>query len=441
MRFTRLPELLSSMAEELNDIARTKYTNIPSSNTPAPLVDHGDIRCIIRRLSGAMLELDDALGALLRFKSTLNDSFLHHTRLVSKINDIPTEVMGSIFSHAAKRITGDEARTPICSIEQNFTQVCKRWREIAVASPFLWNLIKLDFQEEKDEKITQPSLELLARSGSVPVHLTIFTRSSFGFLRQEYGEILDLFFKKCASVEIVQSQNHPFEKSHIQGLINSIPRLKILTLTKGGVTGDTLQTFQNLQHLSRLRLRLISLSMSDVEAFVSVRWGSLKSLIIDGTPAFLIKDTINEKFPSLEALFFHTDRIDVAISPSSLVKHTKLRKLGISVPYLEYSPLGRSTNTATYRLLDQLDLPLLNTLAISAASSQHLDRLAQYDRDLACPLENIEILIGSAGSARVTMVDESMVQSILPKAIITKGHPSRVLSDLYAEWLAEYTPY
>jgi len=289
-----------------------------------------------------------------------------------------------------------------------------------------------------DEKTIQPSLELLGRSGSVPIHLTIFPGSSFEFLRKEDDETLNLFFRKCVSVEIVQSQYHSFERSHIQRLIDAIPRLKMLTLTKAGVTGDTLQTFQKLQHLSRLRLKLISLSINDVKTFVNLRWGPLRSLIIDETPAFLITDTINENFPNLEALFFHTDRIDVAISSSSLAKHSKLRTLGISASYLEYSPLGRTTDTAIYRLLDHMDLPLLKTLVIAAASNQHLDRLARYDRDLARPLEIIEIL---TGSGRVPMVDESMVQSVLPKAIVTKGNVSRVFSDLYAEWLAEYTPH
>ncbi|KAG6825041.1 hypothetical protein H0H92_005022 [Tricholoma furcatifolium] len=59
---------------------------------------------------------------------------------------IPVEVLGYIFSHAARDIVGDYAN--INALQQYrtdiFMHICSHWREVALSTPTLWSIIDLD---------------------------------------------------------------------------------------------------------------------------------------------------------------------------------------------------------------------------------------------------------------------------------------------------------
>ncbi|EIW85954.1 hypothetical protein CONPUDRAFT_160869 [Coniophora puteana RWD-64-598 SS2] len=410
---------------------------MPLANTSASLgVQEGTHRNTTVRVSGAINGLEDATGAPL---STANDSYTHNPGMFSRIDNIPPEIMRAILLYAAQRIRGEDARTPTYSIAPNSTQVCRLWRDIAISTPFLWNLIKLDFRGDRGSWTFDSASEQLARSGSAPVRLTIFIESCMDLVDQEHQKVLRHFSTSCSAMEVIFC-DHFFEILQIQLLADVFPRLKMLTLTKAGVIGSTLGYFEEFQYLSHLRMKLIHDRERDIQYFMNKRWSSLKSLIIDETPEFLITDSFNASFPELESLFVHADHI--ANVPTSPFGHTNLRTLGISVSILDRGESGTGTpDAAIYRLLDKMNLPSLKTLVISATTISHVDFLEKYDESRARPLDNIELLTGPA-SAYPRLTNRILAYT-LPRATLlrnTSFNRSPAFLHHYSTWSAEYIP-
>ncbi|PFH46513.1 hypothetical protein AMATHDRAFT_50992 [Amanita thiersii Skay4041] len=86
------------------------------------------------------------------------------------INKLSPEILQEIF----RKLLGD-VPTESTPVPFTLSQVCKKWRQIVLASPFLWAEIRIpnDFPEESyDEEMAKALPIMFERSGSFPLSIS-----------------------------------------------------------------------------------------------------------------------------------------------------------------------------------------------------------------------------------------------------------------------------
>ncbi|EIW74957.1 hypothetical protein CONPUDRAFT_66723, partial [Coniophora puteana RWD-64-598 SS2] len=109
---------------------------------------HDDVGQIIFRLDSAVEQLDTAISRLSVLRSTAVQARLDHSRLVSPLLRLPTEIMSEIFTRSlpAVGVSEWEYRYTVkpWTIRKRaqhaikLGHVCRRWRDVALTTPWLW---------------------------------------------------------------------------------------------------------------------------------------------------------------------------------------------------------------------------------------------------------------------------------------------------------------
>ncbi|EIW84497.1 hypothetical protein CONPUDRAFT_49664, partial [Coniophora puteana RWD-64-598 SS2] len=111
-----------------------------------------DIKAAISSMSSMVEDLDSISGHLGKFRRTLDEAMLSHSRLISVVNHIPVELLAEIFKLSAQRDVAKKGSSGLPQFHHsqriganphgslNVAQVCRKWREVALSIPSLWNM-------------------------------------------------------------------------------------------------------------------------------------------------------------------------------------------------------------------------------------------------------------------------------------------------------------
>ncbi|KZP16090.1 hypothetical protein FIBSPDRAFT_749255, partial [Athelia psychrophila] len=104
------------------------------------------VRETMTQIAADMSKLDNEidrvqkiLTSLRHNRNTLRIHFARHHNLLNLTRRLPIEILGEIFIHLQDMLPGGRSIAP--------TQVCRQWREAAIATSKLWS--NLDIQYER----------------------------------------------------------------------------------------------------------------------------------------------------------------------------------------------------------------------------------------------------------------------------------------------------
>ncbi|KAJ7045974.1 hypothetical protein C8F04DRAFT_455711 [Mycena alexandri] len=134
-------------------------------------------------LEAHAIDLDAQISAVERSLSALSYKY--------PVLDLPNEIVAEIFVHSLPVYPECPPRTGILS-PTNLSQICRKWREIALNTPLLWRAMVLP--RNSDASFVQRTRETdlwLSRSGSCPLSIEIVDPYCFGTILD--GWITEVF--------------------------------------------------------------------------------------------------------------------------------------------------------------------------------------------------------------------------------------------------------
>lgn len=170
-----------------------------------------------RILKNADNDLALLTGEITRYENLLRD--LHTRRLhsvaqialhriaASPLRKLPTEVLCNIFMHCVPN--GIELPMDRFSAPWILGQVCSRWREVALGSPFLWNNIRLQYGNWSDNiGLSHLAKNYLFRSGMLPITLEIMG-DDVGYIYSISNPIFDIVIPYAHRLQRISIESHP----------------------------------------------------------------------------------------------------------------------------------------------------------------------------------------------------------------------------------------
>ncbi|KAH7887165.1 hypothetical protein F5I97DRAFT_1112081 [Phlebopus sp. FC_14] len=169
----------------------TPYSHYMTMNYVASPEDHGRIDAIVterqsliagltreiervqtlRELCDVQTPLDAIQAELIERKSRVESSQTFHRALTSTIRRLPANIFGEIFRQWLPK---DTCIVPgsMCS-PLLLTQVCQRWRSIAMATPHLWSSLMIPLRKAVADEYRIQCDTWLARAKGIPLMLAI----------------------------------------------------------------------------------------------------------------------------------------------------------------------------------------------------------------------------------------------------------------------------
>ncbi|KAJ7879020.1 hypothetical protein B0H14DRAFT_1622197 [Mycena olivaceomarginata] len=157
----------------------TPMDHLLHSNAPPNSIEAGLTTSYIGELESQIVLLDEALASLQLRSVDLVQSVKTHKPILSPIRRIPPEILGEIFALVVRKTFyfGDisEVAPPVTQhAPWLFTRICRRWSDVALATPALWSMIFLDFDRAGGRGAVRLTNTCLQRSANMPLTIKIF---------------------------------------------------------------------------------------------------------------------------------------------------------------------------------------------------------------------------------------------------------------------------
>lgn len=298
---------------------------------------------------------------------------LQNRARISPVRFLPTEILQQIFKYC---LPNDRYVIPhILSAPLLLCQICRRWRDIAQATPELWSSIDVhDWGVWTAELYTAMVARWLAAARTRPLAVSVVCLQKWDWFRQYDSTQSGLF-------RLLASHSGRFHDLHIQA-----SRSYIDTFMAGGsytikhilISVMPTSFLVNSGHPLTLGTSNIThVALCGKEALISLiprtTFPQITHLTLDRPGAEVNFMKILLDFPALVQLkiklFFHGDSLEIVNPPSdamSLIKHQNLEILGI---YLSEDAAQFGSVTSLSRIFDSLSLPSLRELAFVALGS------------------------------------------------------------------------
>ncbi|EIW81685.1 hypothetical protein CONPUDRAFT_152603 [Coniophora puteana RWD-64-598 SS2] len=364
-----------------------------------PPQHHRDVRRIVSGLDTAVSQIDAAGSLLRQLRSTAVISRRNHLKLISSPLGLPNETLSNIFVLALPSLVlSDPTDVKPYQLYQrlrmalNLADVCKRWREVALATPWLWNLIRIDWPAHHDP---DRSRELVARSRPLPVYVCVYVNRWAPSFRPacEQG-LLAPFRESCRIVDVVAygaDSDQTLDMGSLLSTLGDWPHLEQLVLPKSCVYLTTAPLFVN--NIRRLDVHLTG--GDDCRMFFRLRWAHLESLTLFlGSQAQVDLSSLPYNFPRLEELFLETKSVKFFPPPAAPVSHAGLRLLGICTLGGFY-PRATDSDGSETMFLEHVTLPRLTTLMIPVRFRHDVHIIARFLERSACRLATSTMLATS----------------------------------------------
>ncbi|KAK7041950.1 hypothetical protein VNI00_008932 [Paramarasmius palmivorus] len=289
--------------------------------------------------------------------------------LLSPVHRIPPEVLARIF-HACRNHGPLTSQPTLMTI----TEVCRRWRDVALSAPYLWSsFISFDFNEWIYHHDTFEPLDriiplLLMRTQACPLDIHL----NFAYLKDEQmstciASCKDVFAAshrwRHATIGITPRSYHQPAFEAIRG---QLPQLRSLDLT----LGDWVTAAESFGHLDIFRdcPSLHSFKLRIHEQFrhspdnILLPYPQLRNVAFD---AFNIQNLL----PCLSTAFSHAVHLDIEDFVPSSTTGESHALLG-SVQHLKLTTKWQDQSSFIFGLAT---LPHLLTLEVNGASTLSLE--------------------------------------------------------------------
>ncbi|KIK34813.1 hypothetical protein CY34DRAFT_812655 [Suillus luteus UH-Slu-Lm8-n1] len=348
-------------------------------------------------LEAVMDDIRNIRKKIVKKKKHIIKSINLHKNFVSTLWRLPTEVLSQIFHYCLPEIGEFQHLKPPSVLEAPMllTSVCRRWREVAIATPTLWCelLVAIDCKDQWRKRRIFCYKSWLKRSRGCPLSLELFTDSPYNwskilpFLRPHANRISSL----CIHM--------PFEEEKFDIIDILSPTLQELiivtlnpTLDEPIFDIDTFMTNSQVQGISQLSA-LHSLHVLDssfyvrlLSSFDPALWARLTNITLGADDP----DTVLHLFrlaPNLSSfhMLYMLDEPDDGI-PSFELKpftHTKLQSLRIT------SNHGRLSTRELSKLFDTLSLPNLRVFQVNGEPLWPHAQFKAFLTRSKCPLETL----------------------------------------------------
>ncbi|KAK7038285.1 hypothetical protein R3P38DRAFT_2905450 [Favolaschia claudopus] len=151
------------------------FAHLLHSNTPPHAAEASLMCSYVDELESHLASLNKAISPLLLYREELQRTIRGHKATLSRIRRLPPEILGLIFWEVVRAAYFFKNISEVSPATSHgpwlMTRVCRRWSEVALATPSLWSMIFLDL----DHKGAVPLLELrVMRSQGVPLTWRIY---------------------------------------------------------------------------------------------------------------------------------------------------------------------------------------------------------------------------------------------------------------------------
>lgn len=256
------------------------------------------------------------------------------------------------------------------------TTVCRRWREVAVATPTLWCslLVAFDYESRWGKRQIFCYKSWLKRSRGCPLSLELFDRAYnwpkiLPFLRRHANRIWNL----CIHM--------PYEEGGADILDILSPALEELTIViEEAMTDSQVQSVSQLSALDSLHVLDLVFHVELVSSFGPALWARLTNITIAAEDP----DTVLHLFRLAPNLYsFHILYMLDGIPSLEPFTHTKLQSLRIT------SDHGRMSTSRLSKLFDTLSLPNLVLFQVNGKPSWPHEEFKAFLTRSKCPLESL----------------------------------------------------
>ncbi|KAG1786554.1 uncharacterized protein HD556DRAFT_1414788 [Suillus plorans] len=336
-----------------------------------------------------------------------------HKRLISPIWHLPTEVLSHIFVHC---LPEDKYLSPASKLAPVLlTRICRRWREIAVGTPSLWDRLGVPYD--------------LRRKRELPFCLDIW-------LKRSRGRLLSLALTCCFSSitielrRLLQPYIHRISSFSICCRVISDkfdPLLEGLTALQELIVNRPLteQCFSLLP--PTLRSFRVTSPYSELEFFPSCEpvWANLTNVEIPiHRPDTILR--LLQLCPNLCSLTIRP-RFDRTEIFQPLV-HIRIQSLHIIVDIIQHphhllSDIEYSTPNPLPGLLNALSLPSLRRIEIHGVPWPHQEFKSFLTRS-NCPLETV--ILGTEAMMRRKQRAEciALIPSLEVQVVVSQSEES-----------------
>ncbi|KAL0565471.1 hypothetical protein V5O48_016555 [Marasmius crinis-equi] len=342
----------------------SSFTHVLNTNYTPNSQETKEIRAVLSEPEAELDKIHQEIKKLQSRGLELHKFTSKHRALLSPIRRIPHDILAEIFYHCLPNDRYFSVRS-LYEAPLILTTICRTWREVALRTPRLWNLLHMQFPTLLAGKVDEPYRALVKRridgikwwlshAGSLALSISLYISLDIeddDELSQEELEQATLKMQTFSEV--------------LQVLLGYFPRWENVTFQ---VPAPLLRLFQNsdvLKNSSSTQLRVLSLSrtcLSRVDDRDS--WTDTNAI-----PSFL-------NLPTLKRLSFHNERINLTELPERWSNLTHLaisaRRYSISTkPLTALRVLSRCAHSLEYLMLDMLlertgpmNLPIMPGVAI-----------------------------------------------------------------------------
>ncbi|KAG1860423.1 hypothetical protein C8R48DRAFT_245273 [Suillus tomentosus] len=358
-------------AIELNDQSISAIITHRQQQLDATLHDISSLETVIDKINNLHRQLTEQ-------KEKLISSITLHKRLISPIWHLPTEVLSHIFVHC---LPEDKYLSPASKLAPVLlTRICRRWREVAVGTPSLWDRLDVPYDVKRQRELPFCLDVWLKRSRGRLLSLAL--TCCFSSTLIELRRLLQPYINQISSFSICcRVISHKFDPL-FEGLI-ALQELivnKPLTEQCFSLLPPTLRSFK------------VTASHSELKFFPSCEpvWANLTNVEIPmHRPDTILR--LLQLCPNLRSLAIRLgfDRTEI-FQP---LVHVRIQSLHIIVNGIQYShrlldDIDDSTPNPLPGLLNTLSLPSLRTLEIHGVPWPHQEFKSFLTRS-NCPLETV----------------------------------------------------
>ncbi|KAK7024918.1 hypothetical protein R3P38DRAFT_2951765 [Favolaschia claudopus] len=231
-RRTSLDAKILVLEAELDDLVK-------QGDTQASGVEVGNQAAVFPPLHAVGVEtspLKTELDALLNESRTLDIQISKHLGALSPLRCIPTELLSLIFEFAVQ--PGEHPGSPWGTILTNMvpwdlSDVCARWRRIALSQPNLWTFIGLTSYTRPPSSATLRIVKAqLTRSQRMPLRI-IFSPLRDGYLTVAERKVFQLLSRHCDRWQDVDLSGPPSMYHDLEDQGSQFPLLRKLEIKVG----------------------------------------------------------------------------------------------------------------------------------------------------------------------------------------------------------------
>ncbi|CAA7270700.1 unnamed protein product [Cyclocybe aegerita] len=134
------------------------------------------------KISELELRIQQTKSLLVQLVEERRSLQTHRNREHDPMGKLPPEIVSSIFTFCGAPPRSSRIKTfgiwKLSLFSQVLGRVCRRWREIAQATPQLWTNITLSLETAKANWQTERTKERISRSGHLPLSISLFMSNS-----------------------------------------------------------------------------------------------------------------------------------------------------------------------------------------------------------------------------------------------------------------------